>query len=252
MRLAQPIVPSAASRRSLVVHDEPVPPPPEGPPASDSRTVTELRGLGAIGVAATVLIVLAGPVLEPLGATLALVWARWSRTPWRELGLVRPRNVAVTALAGIACGALFKLAMKSVVMPLLGADPVNQAYHWLAGNTRALPGMLFDVVVGAGFNEELVFRGFLFLQLQKALGTSVRARTVIVLVTSLYFGALHYVGQGLAGAEQAAIVGLAFGTFYAATGQLWPLVFAHAAFDVTAVGLIYADLETTVGHWFFR
>lgn len=27
---------------------------------------------------------------------------------------------------------------------------------------------------------------------------------------------------------------------------------AHAAFDLTALALIYWDLETDVAHWFFR
>jgi uncharacterized protein len=235
-----------------MAQDGPVPLPSDGTPSKDGRQSAALRGLGITGVIATVLIGLAGPVLEPLGAVLTLGWARWSRTPLRDLGLVRPRNIVVTVLTAAACGVLFKLAMKSVVMPLLGAPPVNPAYHWLQGDTRALPGMLFDVIVGAGFNEELVFRGFLFLQLGKALGTGRRARIVIVLLTSLWFGGLHAFGQGLAGAEQATITGLAFGTFYAATGRLWPIVIAHAAFDVTAVGIIYAGLETTVAHGFFR
>jgi membrane protease YdiL (CAAX protease family) len=235
-----------------MTQDAPAPTPPEGTTETDGGTSAALRGLGLAGVTATVLIVLAGPVFEPLGTFLTWLWARWSRTPWRDLGLVRPRSIPWTVVSGIAAGALFKLAMKSVVMPLLGAPPLNPAYHWLAGDTRALPGMLFDVTVGAGLTEELVFRGFLFLQLRKALGPGARARVLIVLVTSLYFGALHHAGQGLAGAEQAVITGLAFGTFYATTGRLWPVVIAHAAFDVTAVGIIYADLETTVARWFFR
>jgi hypothetical protein len=51
---------------------------------------------------------------------------------------------------------------------------------------------------------------------------------------------------------QAAVVGAVFGTIYAATGRLWFLMFAHAGFDLTAVAIIYADLETRVAHWFFR
>lgn len=225
---------------------------PAPPGLELDRTAVALRGFGPLGVLASVVIVLVGPVVEPLGALLVWAWARRSRTPARDLGLARPRNWAVTIAGGITAGVLFKLAMKSLVMPLFGAPPVNAAYHFLAGNTAALPGMLFDVIVGAGFNEELVFRGFLFMRLFQRFGTSLRTKVVVVLVTGLWFGLLHYPGQGLPGAQQAAVTGIAFGIFYAVTGRLWPLVFAHAAFDVTAVVLIYNDLETTVAHWFFR
>lgn len=225
---------------------------PEPRPEPQRRLAASLRGFGPAGVIASLLVMLAGPVIEPLGALLTLLWARLSRTPLRELGLVRPRSVPLTIALGIVAGAVFKLVMKSLVMPLLGAPAINPVYHYLAGNTTALPGMLFDVIVGAGFNEELVFRGFLFLRLQQLLGRALPARVGIVLGTALWFGLLHFPGQGLPGAEQALITGLVFGAVYAATGRLWPLVVTHAAFDVTAVALIYWDLETRVAHFFFR
>ncbi|TMA33009.1 MAG: CPBP family intramembrane metalloprotease, partial [Deltaproteobacteria bacterium] len=55
--------------------------------------------------------------------------------------------------------------MKAVVMPLFGAPAINPAYHYLAGNTAALPGMILAVIFGAGFGEEIFFRGYLFERL---------------------------------------------------------------------------------------
>jgi len=52
--------------------------------------------------------------------------------------------------------------------------------------------------------------------------------------------------------EQAAVTGLVFGGIYAVTGQIWLLMIMHAAFDVTAVGLIYRGWETNVAHWFLQ
>jgi len=78
------------------------------------------------------------------------------------------------------------------------------------------------------------------------------AKTLIVLITSVWFGAAHYSVQGLAGAEQAAIVGLVFGTIIAVTGRIFMLMVAHAAFDVTAVAMIYWNLESKVAHLLFR
>ena len=88
-------------------------------------------------------------------------------------------------------------------MPLLGADPINHAYHYLAGNRAALPGMLYAIIVGAGFGEETVFRGYMFERLGKLFGPGAWAKMSIVLLTSALFGLAHYPDARLAGTEQA-------------------------------------------------
>jgi membrane protease YdiL (CAAX protease family) len=191
-------------------------------------------------------------VLEPLGAVLALLWARRSRTPLAELGLVRPRSWLVALTLGVLAGFAFKLFLKSVAMPLLGAPPLNAAYQHLVGNTAAIPGMMIAVIVGAGFGEELVYRGFVFERLGKLVGRGRMATLATVVLSSAWFGLVHWPGQGVWGAVQATIVGLVCGTVYARTRSLWPLVAFHAAFDVIAVFIIYLGLETAVASWFLR
>jgi uncharacterized protein len=221
-------------------------------PPSNDRFAADLRGFGPLGIFA-ILVILAGNwVVIPLSAILVLVWAWRSHTPWREIGYVRPESWIGSLAVGIAFGIAFKLLMKMIVMPLLGADPINQAYHYLAGNQAALPSALFAMIVGAGFGEETVFRGYLFERFGKLFGHSLGAKTLIVLLTALWFGLEHYPVQGLAGAEQATIVGLVFGTIFAVTGRIWMLMCAHAAFDLTALAIIYWDLESYVAHLIFK
>ena len=128
---------------------------------------------------------------------------------------------------------------------------INQAYHYLVGNTALLPAAVWAMFV-AGFAEETVFRGYLFERLGKLFGPSVGARIAIVLITSAWFGLSHYSNQGLAGAEQGVIVGLVFGTVFATTGRLWMLMCAHTAFDLTALAIIYWDLEAEVARFILR
>jgi membrane protease YdiL (CAAX protease family) len=219
---------------------------------TSERVAAGLRGFGPVGIAAFLVVAGGSLVAAPLGAVLVLVWTRLSRTPWREIGYVRPKSWTRDLALGIVFGAAFKLVMKAIVMPLLGADPINRAYHYLAGNRAALPGILLAVIVGAGFGEETLFRGYLFERLGKLLGTGFWAKSFVVLFTAALFGLAHYSDQGLAGAEQATITGLVFGTIFAVTGQLWTILFAHAAFDVTAVGIIYWDVESAVAHLVFN
>jgi uncharacterized protein len=221
-------------------------------PSPDDALAAQLRGFGPLGILAIVLILSGNLLFLPLSAILVLLWARASRTPWRDLGFVRPRSWVASVALGVLFGSLFKLVMKALVMPLLGAPDVNPAYHYLAGNRAALPAAIFAMTVGAGFGEETVFRGYLFERLRKLLGTGRGARRSIVLFTAFLFGLAHYHDQGLAGAQQATITGLVFGTIFAVTGRLWTLMFAHAAFDLTALAIIYWDVEPAVAHLVFR
>jgi membrane protease YdiL (CAAX protease family) len=229
-------------------------------PAPDSdaeRRAVELRGFGLASLGFTLLITLTSGIVIPpmialnLGGLFVLLWRQASRTPWREIGYVRPRSWPLTIAGGIVFGVAFKLLMKAIVMPLLGADPVNHAYHVLAGNLAIIPAALWTLTT-VGFNEETVWRGYYFERLGKLWGTSAWAKAATVLVTSFFFALAHFQDQGLAGAEQAAITGLAFGTIYAITGTLPFLMIAHSAFDLTALAIIFWKLETMVAHFVFK
>ena len=220
-------------------------------PASDSLPA-KLRGFGPTGLFAAALLVFADGILPPVGAILVLAWARLSLTPWCDIGFVLPERWLRTAAIGIPFGIALKFLMKAIVMPLFGADPINHAFHYLAGNRAALPGAIYMMIVVAGFGEETLFRGYAFERLRKLIGRGRAATIAIVLTTSALFGAAHYSLQGVAGVEQATVVGLILGTIYAATGRIWLPMFIHAAFDLAALAMIFWNLETRVAHLVFR
>lgn len=228
-------------------------PPPRHSPAVTADSLAErLRGFGPLGVLA-IFVIAAGTLVTPfLGAVLVLGWTWRSQTPWHEIGYAWPKSWIGSLAIGIAFGCALKLLLKSVVMPLLGASAINPTYHYLVGNTAALPGILFAVIVGAGFGEETVYRGYLFERLGKLLGTGVAAKILIVMLVAGLFALAHYPEQGLAGVQQAAITGLTFGSIFAIIGRLWMLMVAHAMYDLTSVAIIYFDLEYDVAHLVFK
>jgi membrane protease YdiL (CAAX protease family) len=218
----------------------------------DDSLPARLRGFGPLGILAIIVVLAGNTLFTPLSAVLVLVWAWISRTPWREIGYVQPKSWLRALAFGIVFGATLKLVMKALIMPLLGAPAINQAFHYLVGNRAALPGILFLVIVGAGFGEETVFRSYLFERFGKLFGESAWAKTLIVLLTSALFGVVHYPFQGLAGAQQATMIWLLFGTIFALKRQIFPLIIAHIAFDLAAVAIIYWDLEAEVAHFIFK
>ena len=92
----------------------------------------------------------------------------------------------------------------------------------------------------------------MFERLGKLFGSGVGAKALIVVLSSVLFGLAHYTVQGLPGTEQATIVGLVYGTIFAVTGRIFMLMFAHAAFDLTALAIIYWNLESRVAHLVFK
>ena len=223
-----------------------------GPEPIADDFARRLRGFGPVGLLAVVAILAGNVLVIPLSAVLVLVWAHLSDTPWGALGFSRPESWGRVVAIGVPAGIVLKLVMKALVMPLFGAPAVNQHYHYLAGNPAALPGILFAVVVGAGFGEETLFRGFFFERLGKLFGPGRASLVATIAITTTLFALAHHHDQGWPGVEQAAMTGLVFALAFAFTRQLWIPMVMHAAFDVAAVVLIFFDWESKVAHLFFR
>ncbi len=185
---------------------------------------------------------------------LVLVWRWLSKTPWREIGYVRPWSWTLEALIGAVSGVAFKFAMKAVVMPLLGAEPVNHTFHYLAHNqAEVLPFAFYAVILGAGFGEETVFRGWLFERLGQDLRTkrgrqgADRPCDVGPVRRRPLFDAGNC--RRGAGPSSSALRSAPSWRSPAASG---PLMWAHAAFDLAALAMIYYDCETSIAHLVFK
>ncbi|HEY6204916.1 MAG TPA: type II CAAX endopeptidase family protein [Chthoniobacterales bacterium] len=219
--------------------------------AANDWLARRLRGFGPLGILAILIILGGNFILAPLSAILVLLWAKISRTPWREIGYVRPQSWTKTIAIGIVLGVTLKFTMKALVMPLFGAPPINQAYQFVTGNSAVIPLMIYTMIVVAGFGEETFYRGWMFERFGKLLGQSPAAKAAVVLITAILFASVHYPEQRWPGVEQAFISGLIFGSIFAVTGQLFLLMIAHAAFDLTALWMIYYGLEARIAHLIF-
>ena len=78
----------------------------------EDRLAASLRGFGALGILAILIILAGNLVIVPLSAILVLLWTRLSRTRWQEIGYVRPRSWTRVVVIGIVFGVAFKFSMK--------------------------------------------------------------------------------------------------------------------------------------------
>ena len=217
----------------------------------DMRFAEKLRGFGPVGIIAFVIVVAGVLLTPPVAAALGLIWLWLSRTPARELGLARPKSWAVTIFGGILLGIALKFIMKAVVLPVMGADPINHSFHYLAHNDAAALDFAAYAIYGAGFSEEFFFRGYLFERLGKLFGQNKLAIITIIVLTTGLFGLAHF-QQGPFGVVNALFTGLTVAIIYAITRNLWFVIVTHAVFDLTALAMIYYDVEPEVAHLIFK
>ena len=97
----------------------------------------------------------------------------------------------------------------------------------------------------------MIFRGFLFERSAKLFGTG-RLQSILTLIAvTALFAVLHF-KQGLGGIENAAVTGLVVGTVYLLNGRrLFPIMVAHATFDLAALAMILLNLELPVSRMIF-
>jgi membrane protease YdiL (CAAX protease family) len=165
--------------------------------------------------------------------------------PASRIGLTRPAGeplqttVLLSLLGGvIASGLVFRWKgdhMVERLFKMAGAIlPVTAQERWTFA----------AICAGAGFSEELLFRGFLFEYLdQNFAGLDTWA---LIRITSLFFGFAHLY-QGWRGTVLTGVLGCVFALLYAQTGSLLAPVAIHAAVDLRLLIIVTPERMRAFG-----
>ena len=167
-----------------------------------------------------------------LGAVFVASTRKGSGSLRADFGLaMRPRDVPI----GLTAGFFGQVAIILIVTPiykLLGvdADKVGETAEKLAD--RAVHGvdvvvLVLIVAIGAPVVEELFYRGLLLRSIEKRWGAAAS-----VIGTSALFAAIHFQWYDLL---PLALAGLLFSVLAFRSGRLGPAIWAHIAFNLTAV-----------------
>jgi len=196
------------------------------------------------------------------GGALVLVALALAHTPNRlhALGLGR-RGVAFVLGTGLL-GACATYAIQAVAVVLIVtatgglatqtgmAEQKVKAFNAFA----SVPlWQIAPLALGAGFYEEVVFRGFLLGRLHVVLGSAQsprRTQVLAVALSSALFGAGHLYQGGL-GVAQTFIAGACLATIVIVTRSLWPAIVAHALIDgfgLVAVRYLAPAAEKALEH----
>jgi membrane protease YdiL (CAAX protease family) len=170
------------------------------------------------------------------GLAVLLPLLPWlAHSPWRALGLRRPRwsdvgygigGAIVMVLATIATGVVQEALFH------LKADEVQ--VQWLRATHGPLVGTFVAAAcVFAPFFEELTFRGFVFNAFRRYMPLG-----VAVVLSALVFGFSHWQPGNAGAIAPLAAGGIVLALVYARTGSLVASMLTHAAFNLVTVVLV--------------
>lgn len=185
------------------------------------------------------------------GLLAAWLWLRKSRRFAAALGLKKVTDWQRTlGFAALATGITIAIFIGGGALArMIGLEPPQ------VGSTIALavesPALfaLWIVVVawaGAGFGEEVLWRGFLMDRLSALPGIG-SSTAVVLVVQAVIFGLFHFY-QGIGGIIITGFVGLLFGIVrLQMKGVIWAGVIGHAAVDTIMLSIGYAEHAGLIG-----
>ena len=179
-------------------------------------------------------------VLLGLIVVAAAIWLRPGGV--EQLGLTEPASWWRMIVAAIAAGAVITLVTIAGLEPLV-EHWTGEAHDWsLVEGVRESWSTLLQLIVMvwvfvAGL-EEILFRGFLMLELRALLGASFLAVAANLIISSAVFGVAHGY-QGRSGMISTDVVGFFLGLLFVSSGyNLWLPVLTHGIVDTVSLLLM--------------
>jgi uncharacterized protein len=182
-----------------------------------------------------------GFVFDAIGKML-LVGVGWGLIRLRgerlaDIGLKRPASWMRTFMIGIGLAAIVFVAI--YFSEKAGFRRDLSKFKEVQGNLQLAVLGVFYALIGAGFYEEFMFRGFLMQGLAMLFGASRAAWIAACVLQGALFGAAHAYQNPL-GIAITGTLGVLMGLLVLASGRnLWPVIIGHGLFDASRFVLFY-------------
>ena len=172
-----------------------------------------------------------------LGLGLVFLLRAWPKLRLADLGFTAPVRVRLGVATGVALW-LASIVVANAQAAVVGAHP--QALILAAAAHRSLPGLVIDLVFGAGVVavvEELFFRVVLFTLLRQRMRF-----TYAAIVSSALFALAHEISAWL----PVFVLGLLLAYLYEKRHSLWTNALAHGTLNAISFVLLFLlpDLGT--------
>ena len=178
-----------------------------------------------------------GLIVQMLHVVFAWFLIRWRGETLADIGLKRPTSWPRTIVVGVVLAALMFVGI--YLSEKAGFHRDLSRFAALQGNLSLTLFMIFYVLVGAGFYEEFMYRGFLMQGLAMCFGGTRVAWAIACAIQGVLFG-LSHAYQNPLGMLITGTLGILFAVLIFISGRnLWPAIIAHGLFDASRSVLIY-------------
>src|SRR5438874_2083296 len=164
-------------------------------------------------------------------------WLRLRGDSLAAIGLKKVRNWLRSLLLGVTVAAVLFIAV--YLLERAGFRRDLSVFAPFKGNLELTLYQLGGVIIGAGFGEEYLFRGFLFQRLAMLFGGSKPGWAIACLIQAALFGFAHAYQNPL-GMLLTGLIGLIMALVFLATGRnLWVHIIAHTLYDTDRIVAFY-------------
>ena len=175
-----------------------------------------------------------------------VLYALFSGKGLGSLGFKRPGRIWLAVLQGIIAAPIIMLMVTPVMMLAnhYGFEP-DVRMDLLTGPNAHVAFVLSMTMmwINAAIGEEILFRGFMMNNIQRALGDSIPAGVLAAAIVAVPFGFLHYFGQGWYGVIMTGTVGFLMGLFFLLTKRnIFTVIIAHGVFNSIGFVAIYLGM----------
>ena len=188
-----------------------------------------------------------GFVFDAMGKML-LVGVAWGLIRLRgerlaDIGLKRPASWTRTFMIGIAFATIVFIAM--YLSEKAGFRRDLSKFKDVQGNLQLMLFGVFYALIGAGFYEEFMFRGFLMQGVAMLFGASRGAWIAACIIQGALFGVAHAYQNPL-GIAITGTLGVLMGLIVLASGRnLWLVIIGHGLYDASRFVLFYFQGQPT-------
>jgi membrane protease YdiL (CAAX protease family) len=178
-----------------------------------------------------------GGAVQMLEVVVAWLLVRLRGETLADIGLRRPKSWPRTIISAILTAAVVFAGI--YFSEKAGIHRDLSRFKALQGNLKLTLATVLYVLIGAGFYEEFMFRGFLMQGLAMFFGGSRAAWGTGLIIQGVVFGAAHSYQNPL-GMLITGTLGILLGILVIASGRnLWTAIVAHGLFDASRSILFY-------------
>lgn len=178
-----------------------------------------------------------GGAVQMLEIVVAWLLIRLRGETLADIGLKRPKSWPLTIITAILIAAVVFLGI--YFSEKAGFHRDLSRFKPLQGNLKLTLETVIYVLIGAGFYEEFMFRGFLMQGLAMFFGGSRSAWGAALVIQGVVFGAAHSY-QNPIGILVTGTLGMLIGIVVIASGRnLWIAIIAHGLNDASHSILFY-------------